>query len=284
MDQAVHGLCALSLAARGRAAAGVGAVHAEEFDGDATSRAGAADRGGDEGLAVGARFGGKGPWQVHPGVYEGRHLGAGAGGELDEERARSIMAGSDAMDGDAVGVFRRVVAHHELDVPAVDDLLSSRVCELNLDKGPPATGRRRVGLRDHLELDEGFIEDRREEARASCLRGRVTGRDGRRAHEVATDAARIAQVGVERERRKRRGLGGLRPTRCLRPARARGGVGVAHGCGRVGRRKILDGRSRRRRSEEFLLGAQRGRYWEARGLPIRRRRPEDPHGRELVAA
>ena len=236
VDQAVDGL--VLWAARARAAAGradVGAVHSEELDGDASFRAGAAEGGGDEGLAAGARLGGKGPWQVHEGVHERRHLGAGAGGELDEECARSVKAGSGAMDGDAVGGEGRVVAHDELDAPAMDDLLSCRVRGLDVEKGSPAEGRRRVGFRDHLELDERFIEYPREKARAPCARVRVAGRDGPRAHEVATDAALAVQVGVGLKRRERRGLGGFRPARCRRPVRARGGVCVAHGCGRVGR-------------------------------------------------
>ena len=95
------------------------------------------------------------------------------------------------MDGDAIGGEGRVVAHHELDTQAVDGFLPSRLRGLDDDHWSPAEGRRRGGLRDHLELDGGLVEGRCEEARASRARVRVSGRDGLRAHEVALDAALV---------------------------------------------------------------------------------------------
>ena len=95
------------------------------------------------------------------------------------------------MDGDAVGGEGRVVDHHEFDTQAVDDLRPTRLRGLDGDHRSPAEGRRRGGLFDHLELDGGLIEDRREEARATRTRGRVTGWDGVRTHEVALDAALV---------------------------------------------------------------------------------------------
>ena len=105
---------------------GEGPVMGVELKREGVAVAGS-ERVGLQCVARGRRVPGEASREVHEGVQESRHLGAGTGGELEVEHSRGVVAGPFAVDRDTVGETVRVVAQNKLNTLAVDDLLCPRV-------------------------------------------------------------------------------------------------------------------------------------------------------------